>query len=58
MKEITESRSIESRKQVKCTLNKDHSWKEQLEKKEKKISAKGSGDKADNVTQKLDKMDG
>ena len=56
-KEITEPIRIESREQVKAALNEDHFRKERLEKKQKKISTKGSDDKADNVTQKLDGME-
>ena len=56
-KEITEPIRIESREQVKATLNEDHFRKERLEKAQKQISTKGSNKKADNVTQKLDGME-
>jgi hypothetical protein len=56
-KEITQPARTERRKEVTCALAEDHLRKERLEKKQNKISTKGSDDKAHNVTQKLDGME-
>jgi hypothetical protein len=53
-KETTKSGRKERRKQVTSALREDHFRNARLEKKQQKISAKGSEDKADNVTQKSD----
>jgi hypothetical protein len=52
--EIAEPARTERRKEVTCALAEDHFRKERSAKKQNKISTKGSDDKADNVTQKLD----
>jgi hypothetical protein len=57
-KEIAEPARTEERKEVTCALAEDHFRKERSAKKQNKISTKGSDDKADNVTQKLDGVDG
>jgi hypothetical protein len=51
--EITKPERRERKKVVTSALLQNHFCKERLEKKQKKISKKGSKDKADNVTQKL-----
>jgi hypothetical protein len=47
--ETAEPARTERRKGVKSALNEDHFLKERLEKKQNKTSARGRGDKADNV---------
>jgi hypothetical protein len=55
--EITKPARIERRKVVTDALLENHFRKERLEKKQNKISVKGSDDKADNVIQKLEGVD-
>jgi hypothetical protein len=52
--EVTKLERIERRKQVTSALLENHFRKDRLEKKQKNISKKGSEDKADNVTQRLE----
>ncbi len=55
--EVTNVARIERRKELTTAFLENHFQKERLEKKQKNISKKGSEDKADNVTQRLEGVD-